>query len=375
MTTKCRNVYEDLKLTEKLPNERRSELLLSIPNHKRTGDDGISVKILKIAAPAVLPSLTKLLNLCISNKVFPSAWKVAKVTAVLKGNGSRSDGNNYRPISVVLVMCKLLERHICDHLCDFLRSNGILHKLQSGFTKSFSTETALIRLIDELLLSLDKDNVTGLVMIDYKKVFDLIDHTLVLQKLRAAGIDNDYVSLFESYLSDRTQYVNIDWCHSALRDANLGVSQGSMLGLILFLIFINNLPKILEYSAAEICADDTSISANVDYRSAPGVLNQILQAHVGKVAQWTTDNKMVLNESKTKVMLVAGKRLHKTMSNTSLTVHVNSVELEQVQFHKLLGVIINTQLNFNKDIDDLCKKVTQRIAVLKKIRRLLRREM
>ena len=163
MTTKCRN---DLKLTEKLPNERRSELLLSIPDHKRTGDDGISVKILKIAAPALLPSLTKLLNLCISNKVFPSAWKVAKVTAVFKGNGSRSDGNNYRPISVVLVLCKLLERHICDHLCDFLRSNGILHKLQSGFTKSFSTETALIRLIDELLLSLDKDNVTGLVMID-----------------------------------------------------------------------------------------------------------------------------------------------------------------------------------------------------------------
>ena len=216
----------------------------------------------------------------------------------------------------------------------------------------------MIRLIDELLLNLDKDNVTGLGMIDYKIVFDLIDHTLLLQKLRAAGIDNDYVSLFESYLSDRTQYVNIDRCHSALRDANLGVPQGSMLGLALFLIFINNLPKILEYSAAEIYADDTTISANVDYRSAPGVLNQVLQAHVSKVAQWTTDNKMVLNESKTKVMLVAGKRLHKTMSSTSLTVHVNSVELEQVQFHKLLGVIIDTQLNFNEDIENLCKKVT-----------------
>ena len=179
-------------------------------------------------------------------------------------------------------------------------------------------------------------------MIDYKKVFDLIDHTLVLQKLRAAGIDNDYVSLFESYVSDGTEYVNIDGCHSTLKDANLGVPQRSILGLVLFLIFINDLPKILEYSAAEIYADDTTISANVDYRSAPGALNQVLQAHVGKVAQWTTDNKMVLNESKTKVMLVAGKRLHKTMSSTSLTVHVNSVELEQAQFHKLLGVIIDT---------------------------------
>ena len=214
-------------------------------------------------------------------------------------------------------------------------------------------------------------NYTCLVMIDYKKAFDLIDHTLLLQKLRSVGIDNDYVSLFESYLSDRTQYVNINGCHSTLRDANLGVPQGSILGPVLFLIFINDLPKILEHSAADIYADDTTISANVDYRSAPGALNQVLQADVGKIAQWTIDNKMVLNESKTKTMLVAGKRLHKKMSSTSLTVHVNSVELEQVQSHKLLGVIIDTQLNFNEHIDNLCKKLTQRIAVLKKIRRHL----
>ena len=156
-----------------------------------------------------------------------------------------------------------------------------------------------------------------------------------------------------------------------VRDANLGVPQGSILGPVLFLIFINDLPKILEHSAADIYADDTTISANVDYRSAPGALNQVLQADVGKVAQWTIDNKMVLNESKTKTMLVAGKRLHKKMSSTSLTVHVKSVELEQVQSHKLLGVIIDTQLNFNEHIDNLCKKLTQRIAVLKKIRRHL----
>ena len=118
--------------------------------------------------------------------------------------------------------------------------------------------------------------------------------------------------------------------------------QGSILGPALFLIFINDLRKILEHSAADIYADDTTISANVDYRSAPGALNQVLQADVGKVAQWTTDNKMVLNEFKTKNVLVAGKRLHMKMSSTSLTVHANSVELEQVQSHKLLGEIIDT---------------------------------
>ena len=146
-----------------------------------------------------------------------------------------------------------------------------------------------------------------------------------------------FVSLFESYLSDRTQYVNIDGCHSTLRDANLGVPQGSILGPVLFLILVNDLPKILEHSAADIQTDDT-----VDYRSAPGALNPVLQADVGKVAQWTADNKMVLNRSKAKTMLVAGKCLHKKMSSTSLTVNVNSVQLEQVQSHIQLGVIIGT---------------------------------
>ena len=101
-------------------------------------------------------------------------------------------------------------------------------------------------------------------MIDYKNALNLIDHTLLIQKLRATSINNDYVSLFESYLSERTQYVNINGCHSTLRGANLGVPQGSILGPVLFLIFIDHLPQILENSAADIYADDTTISANVD---------------------------------------------------------------------------------------------------------------
>ena len=101
-------------------------------------------------------------------------------------------------------------------------------------------------------------------MIDYKNALNLIDHTLLIQKLWATSINNDYVSLFESYLSDRTQYVNINGCHSTLRGANLGVPQGSILGPVLFLIYINDLPETLEHSATDIYADDTSISANVN---------------------------------------------------------------------------------------------------------------
>ena len=122
------------------------ELLLYIPTHKSTGDDGISAKLLGIAAPAISPSLSQLLNLCLSTKTFPTAWKVANVTPVLKGNGSRNDKNNYRPISVLPILSKILEKHICEYLCNFLKENKLFHHLQSGFRKSHSTETALIRL-------------------------------------------------------------------------------------------------------------------------------------------------------------------------------------------------------------------------------------
>ena len=158
--------------------------LLSIPVYKATGNDGVSAKLLRIAAPAIADSLCKLINFCIEKQTFPTKWKVGKVTPIYKGQGNRDDKNNYRPITVLLILSKLLEKHICDHLCDFLEENALLHRFQYGFRKFHSTETALIRLVDQLLFDLDKNRASGLVFIDYKKAFDLIDHGLLLEKLK-----------------------------------------------------------------------------------------------------------------------------------------------------------------------------------------------
>ena len=165
----------------------------------------MSAKLLRIAAPAIADSLCKLINFCIDKQTFPTRWKVGKVTATYQGQGNRDDKNNYRPITVLPILSKLLKKHICDHLCDFLEENGLLHRFQSGFRKFHSTETALIRLVDQLLFDLDRNRTSGLVFIEYKKAFDLIDHGLLLEKLKAYGVRDNDLDLLRNYLSGRTE--------------------------------------------------------------------------------------------------------------------------------------------------------------------------
>ena len=159
-----------------------------MPSHKAAGSDGLGARILKIAAPAISLPLSRLINHCIDIGTFPSAWKTAKVTPIYKGQGSKDDKNNYRPISVLPLLSKIFEKHVHQALYSYMRNNNLLYTLQSGFRRSYSTETALIRLTDQLLADMDKDQVSGLVFVDYKKAFDLIDHDILLSKLEACGI-------------------------------------------------------------------------------------------------------------------------------------------------------------------------------------------
>ena len=177
-----------------------------------------------------------------------------------------------------------------------MRNNNLLYTLQSGFRRSYSTETALIRLTDQLLSDMDRDQVSRLVFVDYMKAFDLFDHDILLSTFEAYGIVSKELMLLTSYLKGRRSSVVIGGVQSEYRLITHGVPQGSVLGPLLFIIFVNDLPNSVSQSTVDIYADDTTLSTPNVVSDLP-VIQQRLQNGINKIADWTSDNKTVLNAS------------------------------------------------------------------------------
>ena len=157
-------------------------IIQQIPVSKATGPDRVSVKLIKAGAKAIAPSLSKLFSLCFSTATFPQIWKTAEVVPLFK-SGDKTNADNYRPISILPVISKIIERHVHYSLMKELQDRNLIYHLQSGFRRNYSTETALIRIVDRLLFSLDNDEVTGLLLVDFRKAFDLVNHHQLLNKM------------------------------------------------------------------------------------------------------------------------------------------------------------------------------------------------
>ena len=209
----------------------------------------------------------------------------------------------------------------------FLNYNNLLHEKQSGFRAGHSTESTLISMIESWLKAMNDGKYVGCLMIDFRKAFDLVDHSILLQKLKLYRCDDNSLSCFESYLSDRTQMVSMNNKCSSSEHIKYGVPQGSILGPLMLLIFINDLPLVLKdnVTSTDLYADDTTI---YDIKSDMQKLQQNLQKSLALLNKWCRENGMVIKTDKTKVMLIASRQKRYHLQIDDLKLNLNNSDLK-----------------------------------------------
>ena len=341
--------------------------LLSLNTNKAIGLDKISARLLKDAAEIIAPSLQALINKSFHEGKFPNNWKSAKVVALFK-SGDRSNCDNYRPISILPTISKVIERAVHKQFYDFLQENKLLFKDQFGFRRKMSTSSALLQFTDSLLKSMDKGHVSGVVYLDLKKAFDMVDHSLLISKLTEYGVSETSLKWFRSYLTQRSQRTSIGDVLSSKRNATMGVPQESVLGPLLFLVFINDLPRSVTHSNVILFADDTAIYYSG--KNCIEIQNKINE-DLALVKRWLNEHHLTLNIAKSKFVVVGGKQQLKRFQDLKLKIDEDPLSRESS--YKYLGIIINENLNWGDHIASLEQKVAKRLGLIKRISHLIPR--
>ena len=247
----------------------------------------------------------------------------------------------------------------------YMEQNNLFHRNQSGFRQNHSCHTALVKMIDSCLSAINHSEFTGVIFLDFKKAFDLVSHSILLQKLKLYFPDENTFDLIQSYLSNRTQYVCVNNISSDKGKVVTGVPQGSVLGPLFFLIYINDLPLHLDNSInSDLFADDTSL-----YKSGPKIntINDALQCNIDKANDWCKNNSMVIHPDKTKAMLLASRQ--KQQNNTHiLKLTLESSTIQQIKHHKVLGLWVDSDVNWNVHINKLIKKLSRNTFLLSKLK-------
>ena len=320
------------------------------------------------SATQIAPALEKIFNLSIISGVYPDILKIAKVIPVFK-KGSPTSINNYRPISILSPINKIFEKILYSRLIKYINKSKLLYKYQYGFRKNHSTEHALIELVDQIRSSIGESKMTCGIFIDLSKAFDTVNHQILLEKLEHYGIRGHALELFKSYLSNRKQYVHIDKCKSQTLPISCGVPQGSVLGPLFFLLFINDLPNGCTSGKIRLFADDTTIffhTNSIDDVVSTG------KAIMTQLSNWFTANKLTLNADKSSFTLFKSSK--KVIQNVPEHINFLNQKIKRTSHIKFLGVILDENLTWNHHINEICSKLKRLFHIFYNIRNYLSKD-
>ena len=364
-----------LYLAEILPHEI-DEIIAKLGSNKSGDLYGITSNIVKLGGLPLTQILTSLFNKSISQGIFPSALKCAKVIPIHKGD-SIFETSNYRPISLLPILSKILEKLMYSRIIKFIEKHNILYKNQYGFQKGMSTEFAVNSLLSNIVKCLENKEIGFCIFLDFAKAFDTVNHEIILDKLEYYGVRGIALDWFKSYLSDRMQCTEIGDTQSKLDFIKCGVPQGSILGPLLFLLYINDIVMSSKLFEFILFADDTSLFySHKNKHDAETIINNELS----NISQWLAANKLSLNVGKSKLLIFTNQKSiskgskTKTQNDEHITdtdhinLLINGEQLKEVNFAKYLGVLIDNKLKWTNQINAINLKLSKGNGLLAKIR-------
>ena len=332
-------------------------LLANLDTTKSTGCDSVNANMLKSTAESTASSLSTLFNLSISTGVFPTEWKTARIVPIPKGD-NQTVLSGYRPISVLPIASKVLERHVKSIIEDYLQEHSPISPRQWGFVSSRSTVSALIKVVDDCLQALDNGYEVCMIFFDIHKAFDTVPHLLLLHTFEELGLDKYLLRWLKNYLFNRTQYVAVEGDESHILPVLSGVPQGSVLGPLLFICYINEVVSAISCSSQiNLFADDMVlyriIKSSADYLQ--------LQQDIDSVTSCIRSKHLKFNTSKCRQMFISRKRVH-SIAPPSFT--IDGSPLIEVMEYKYLGVTLTSDMTWSSHISNVCIKSRKLVGLL-----------
>ena len=338
-------------------------LLQQVNPAKATGSDGVPGAVLKLCSDVLAPSVTSLFNASLSCGHVPSAFKLANVIPLHK-SGDPSLPTNFRPVSLLPILSKLLEKLVQKELITFLDITASLPTTQFAFRRGHSTEDALVLMSNRILTAKDQGLFTGVCLLDMSKAFDKVQHDKLLQDLHSVGVSGTALDWFASYLSGRTQRVCLGSRTSSISACTSGVPQGSVLGPILFSLYTREVPAVVGQSESVQFADDIALACS---RRTAQEVSDVLSASVSILADWLKDRGLILNAGKNQVVPIPAGRQH----TADLQVICHDTSLPSVPSARYLGATIDSGMSWHAHIAKCSARVSQKIGALWRMRRCL----
>ena len=342
-------------------------MLKGIKRNKSAGTDDLPPGMIKDCASSIASPLSYIINLSLTSGIVPDIWKEAKITPVHK-SGLTTKPENFRPISVLPIFSKILERAVHSQIISYLEKNKLLSKSQFGYRKGRSTQLAATLLIDDIRKSVDRRELVGAVFIDLSKAFDTLGHNVMLDKLVKYGIIDIEHEWFSNYLFHCSQVVYIENAKSEKTFMFSGVPQGSLLGPILFLLFFNDFGDCLQKAKVIKYADDTVIYfSHHDFH----VIEKTLNGEMKNVSSYFHENELIMNTKKGKTETMLFGTFQRLNANPTLNILYRNERINNTESYTYLGNIIDPTLSLNDNFDKSVKKATTRLKLLHRIRYML----